>query len=86
METPVIHFFHGMEDAALNRFKAVFYGGHCTLEDYIGGIVQKIAFVHTLERGRAYLVDGCFFFTCFLCICCVVCHVYRITTKQRYVF
>ena len=35
VEAPIVHFLHGMEDASLHGFQAVFYGRHRPFQDHV---------------------------------------------------
>ena len=48
----VIKFAHGMQDAALNRFKAIVQVWYRTLQNHIRGIVQEPVLVHACQLVR----------------------------------
>ena len=46
VELAVVHAFHGMEDATLNRFQSIVDAGDSPLQYHVRGIVKKPVLIH----------------------------------------
>ena len=46
----VVHFLHGVQNAALHGLEAVADGGHGTFQNHVGGIVEEPFLVHIVQR------------------------------------
>jgi len=51
----VVHFFHGVEDTALNRFQSISDGGYGPFEDYIGCVIQEPVFILSGDSGFVFV-------------------------------
>ncbi len=52
----VVDRLHGVEDAPLHGLQAILDMGHGTLQDHVGGVIQKPVLVHARELAHAPLV------------------------------
>ena len=46
VKAAIVHFFHGMKDAALHGLETVFHGRHGPLKDHVAGVIEKPVLVH----------------------------------------
>ena len=51
VEPAIVHPFHGMQDAPLDRFQSVNNMRHSTFKDHIGGIINEIVLIHPCKAG-----------------------------------
>ena len=60
--SPVIHALHGVQDASLHGFQAIFDMWHGTIENGIAGIVEEPVLIHTAQMMHGGSVEAVYGF------------------------